>query len=63
VNLIQQSIMTIQVEEYMDFVQDFLVTFANVIDEQIMGIAQAVIARVKQDLQNGSVGNTSILFT
>ena len=56
--------MTIENDEYLDFVQDFLVTFSTVIDEQIMGIAQAVIQRIQNDLPKGSSGASgSGLFT
>lgn len=63
VSLVQQSVLTIQNDEYLDFVQDFLVTFSTVIDEQIMGIAQAVIQRIQNDLPKGASGSGSGLFT
>jgi|TARA_B110000305_G_C19417345_1_gene628765 hypothetical protein len=39
------------------------VTFSTVIDDQIMGIAQAVIQRIQNDLPKGASGSGSGLFT
>ena len=60
---IQGSIATIQNHEYMDFVNDFLASYAQLIDDKAVFIANAVVQRIRAEMAKGiEGGNGSTLL-
>ena len=58
INMMINSIATIQNFEYMEFVNDFIVTYKDIINEQVGLIAQAVVSRTSIDLAKPISGNS-----
>jgi hypothetical protein len=53
---IQGSIATIQNHEYMDFVNDFLASYSQLIDDKAVFLAQAVVQRIRVEMAKGAQG-------
>lgn len=58
--MIVNSISSIQNFEYMEFVNDFMITYAHILNEQVGIIAQATVSRIHLELTKKSAGNSSI---
>lgn len=62
ISMIINSIATIQNFEYMEFVNDFIVTYREILDDKIGLVAQAVVSRTQKELLKPSDGNHSLLI-
>jgi len=58
IQMMISSIATIQNFEYMEFVNDFIITYKDIINEQVGLIAQAVVSRTSSDLAKPISGNS-----
>lgn len=59
VSMMITSIATISNFEYMEFVNDFIITYKDIINEQVGLIAQAVVQRTHSELIKPIAGNSS----
>lgn len=61
IRLIQESVLTIQNHEYVDFIQDFMTTYGEAIEGESVGIINAVTLRITNELKTDQT-ETSRMF-